>query len=279
MPEDTPAPQPDIIGDVVFGGAESPVAVCTLASRRLLPLLAGRPEIAIAGRVFTENVGIERMIQNLVAVPTLRYLIVCGRESPHKVGQTILALHRSGLDDAARVIGSEAPEPFMPNLTDAQLQAFHRRVTVVDMIGTEDAEQIVARAEAMVREAQKTSDLTDTLPVTSQDSGEAIVAAPDPQSSWQYYPVGFFLIFVDRERRRLRAEQYSQERRFLWAFDGRDAQELCHTILRHDQVTLLAHAAYLGRELAKAEAALGLGLDYEQDSPLRADRPWPRLAP
>ena len=33
-------------------------------------------------------------------------------------------------------------------------------------------------------------------------------------------------------------------------------------------MTLLAHAAYLGRELAKAETALALGLEYDQDRPL-----------
>ena len=69
---------------MVFGGTDSPVAVCTLASRALLPVLAGRPEIAVAGRVYTENVGIERMVQNLAAFATVRFLIVCGRESPHR---------------------------------------------------------------------------------------------------------------------------------------------------------------------------------------------------
>jgi len=108
---DSPDAHPAIVGDVVFGGAASPVAICTLGSRALLPALAGRPEIAVAGRVFTENVGVERMIQNLAAFASVRYLIVCGRETSHGVGQTILALHRHGLDAQGRVIGSDAPEP------------------------------------------------------------------------------------------------------------------------------------------------------------------------
>src|SRR3954447_750655 len=110
--QQSPAPgksPPDIVGDVVFGGMESPVAVCTLASRTLLPELAGRPEIAVAGRVYTENLGVERMVQNLAAFDGVRFLIVCGRETRHLVGQTILALHRGGLDKASRVVGSDAP--------------------------------------------------------------------------------------------------------------------------------------------------------------------------
>src|SRR5215207_3786834 len=101
--------RPAIVGDVVFGDMASPVAVCTLASRSMLARLAGRSEIAVAGRVYTENVGIERMVQNLAAFDSVRFLIVCGRETRHKVGQTILALHSSGLDADARVIGSDAP--------------------------------------------------------------------------------------------------------------------------------------------------------------------------
>src|SRR5213593_3579559 len=91
---------PPLPGDFVLGGVASSVAVCTLASHSLLPALAGKPEVAIAGRVYTENVGIEKMVQNLLANPRLRYLLICGRESRHRVGQAILSLHRNGADSA-----------------------------------------------------------------------------------------------------------------------------------------------------------------------------------
>ena len=269
--------QHTIVGDVVFGGAGSPVAVCTLASRRLLPLLAGRPEIAVAGRVFTENVGIERMVQNLVGSDTLRFLIVCGRESRHRVGQTIVALHRNGLDETGRVNGSEAPEPLMPNLKAAQLRAFQERIVLVDMIGEEDAEAIVGSARRLMdepREARSASAEAPGPPVTA-DQVPIIPAWPEPSDAWVYDPTGFFLVFVDRAGQRLRVEQYNQDRRLMRTYLGQNAVELCHTIVRDEQVTLLAHAAYLGRELAKAEAALRLDLEYEQDSPLRPRRPTP----
>jgi tetrahydromethanopterin S-methyltransferase subunit A len=63
-------------------------------------------------------------------------------------------------------------------------------------------------------------------------------------------------------------EQYTQSHRLVRILEGRGAEEICHTIVRLEQVTLLAHAAYLGRELARAESALAFGLDYEQDRPL-----------
>jgi tetrahydromethanopterin S-methyltransferase subunit A len=263
-----------IIGDVVFGGASSPVAVCTLASRSLLADLAGRPEIAIAGRVFTENVGVERMVQNLATMESVRYLILCGRETRHGVGRTILSLHTNGLDEHHRVIGVDAPDPSMPNLADASLRAFQRRVSLVNMIGTVDAEAIVAKAV----ELQSISWNDPGDPATVAEHAEprvevqTIVAARDPSSAWAYDPVGYFLIFVDRDRHLLHVEHRSQAHALLKIFEGASADALSHTIVRQGAVTLLAHAAYLGRELARAETALILGHHYEQDQPIRAMR-------
>ena len=265
--EDAISSHPAIVGDVVFGGADSPVAVCTLGSRALLPDLAGRPEIAVAGRVFTENVGVERMIQNLAAFETVRFLIVCGRETSHGVGQTILALHRNGLDGNKRVIGSDAPEPLMPSLTSEQLRAFQQRITVVDMIGVVDAEEIVGGRGRSRQDRSRRARRT-TKRRRRADEAEVVVATRDPSSAWQYDPVGYFLVFVDRTRRLLRVEHRSADHRLKTVFEGRRAEELCHTIVRRGDVTLLAHAAYLGRELAKAETALALGLEYDQDRPL-----------
>jgi tetrahydromethanopterin S-methyltransferase subunit A len=243
------------------------VAVCTLASRRLLPLLAGRPEIAVAGRVFTENIGVERMIQNLVAMTNIRYLILCGHESAHRVGQTILALHRQGLDPSLRVIGSEAPEPILPNLTADQLATFQRHVTLVDMIGEDDAEAVVARAAELAAQPAP----SDGGPAHAAAPASAVILAEaSPTDAWEFDPAGYFVVLVNRPEQKLRAEQYSHDHRLLRVFEGRTAEALAHTIVREGQVTVLAHAAYLGRELAKAESALRLGLDYEQDVSLRA---------
>jgi len=274
QPPSAPGPadeRPPIVGDVVFGGADSPVAVCTLATRSLLPALAGRSEIAVAGRVFTENVGVERMVQNLAAFAGVRFLIVCGRETPHQVGQTILALHRHGLDQAGRVVGSDAPEPLLPNLTSDQLTAFQERVTVIDMIGMVDAEAIVERARTLAAERSTVPAVADG-PVPEAKI-ERILATRDPAAAWEYDPVGYCLVFVDRPRQTLRLEQYTQAHRLVRQIEGRAAEEICQTIVRLGGVTLPAHAAYLGRELAKAEAALRFDLEYEQDRPLTRRAP------
>ncbi len=49
------------------------------------------------------------------------------------------------------------------------------------------------------------------------------------------------------------------------AIRGRHWEDVLYTILSHNEVTLLDHAAYLGKELYKAEMAIRYGRSFEQD--------------
>ncbi len=53
---------------------------------------------------------------------------------------------------------------------------------------------------------------------------------------------------------------------------GKSAKAICETIIREKLVSRLDHAAYLGRELQKAEIALEHGLEYEQCEPLSLEK-------
>jgi tetrahydromethanopterin S-methyltransferase subunit A len=52
--------------------------------------------------------------------------------------------------------------------------------------------------------------------------------------------------------------------------EGQQAALIAATIVERGLVTQLDHAAYLGRELQKAEAALSAEIVYEQDAALGA---------
>jgi tetrahydromethanopterin S-methyltransferase subunit A len=260
---------PPVPGEFVLGNAESPVAVCTLASRSLLTPLSGRPEIAIAGRVYTENVGIEKMLQNLLANPRLRYLLLCGRESRHRVGQAVLSLHRNGIDPVThRIRGATAPEPVLANLSPEEAGDFQRRFAVIDLIGEQDPERILERAKACLGPPSPVEPGAAEREPASPAVPEVIRAEADPSSAWTYDPRGFFLIQADRPRRLLLIEHYDRDRHLLHRLEGETAAALSQTAIRLGLVGELSHAAYLGRELAKAEAALRFNLRYEQDSPL-----------
>ena len=50
---------------------------------------------------------------------------------------------------------------------------------------------------------------------------------------------------------------------------GTSAKAICDTIIRENLISKFDHAAYLGRELQKAEIALINGLEYEQCEPIQ----------
>lgn len=90
---------------------------------------------ALAGTLQTENVGVEKVVCNVVANPNIRYVIVCGPESPgHLVGDAILALVRNGVDAGKRIIGAKAPTPYLFNLPQEFIDRFRSQVTVIDLI-------------------------------------------------------------------------------------------------------------------------------------------------
>jgi tetrahydromethanopterin S-methyltransferase subunit A len=62
---------PPYPGDYVVGNPDGTVAVCTLSDRDLPRRLiaGGGPAMAIAGRCDTENIGIEKVVLNLLATP------------------------------------------------------------------------------------------------------------------------------------------------------------------------------------------------------------------
>ena len=90
---------------------------------------------ALSGTLQTENIGLEKVICNLVSNPNIRYLIVCGPESPgHLVGGTILALAANGIDKNKRIIGSEAPTPYLFNIPTGHVERFRKQITVIDLL-------------------------------------------------------------------------------------------------------------------------------------------------
>jgi tetrahydromethanopterin S-methyltransferase subunit A len=121
------------------------VAVVTLACLDLPQKIIDRlpAGLAIAGKLETENIGIDKLVKNVTANPHLRYLVIAGIDSVgHHSGQTLLALVENGVDPAGRVIGALGKRPVLKNVSPAEVEAFRRQIQVVDLIGCEDPERI-----------------------------------------------------------------------------------------------------------------------------------------
>ncbi len=82
---------------------------------------------------------------------------------------------------------------------------------------------------------------------------------------WVYYTVAGEAM-EQSENNLVVVEHYDYHDRLLHIIEGEDARSLCATILELGLVSQLDHAAYLGRELMRAELSIRYGLPFVQDS-------------
>ncbi len=144
MCPDGPAPKrrydetwPPVRGDYAVGDPDSRVAVVTLASS-----LRARGA-AIIGPCKTENLGVEKIVANTISNSNIRFLLLCGAESKgHLPGDTLLALHKNGIDEQGRILGSKGAIPFIQNLPPDAIRRFQDQITLIDRIGLEDEVEI-----------------------------------------------------------------------------------------------------------------------------------------
>ena len=141
---------PVINGAYVVGDPESPVAAATLASHiEQIPVDAGA---AIAGPCKTENLGIEKMLANLISNPNIRFLVLCGSEvQGHITGQSIEALHANGVDPEKRkIIDATGAIPFIENIPDEGIERFQQQMEIVSIIDVEDAAAIQSKIKECI---------------------------------------------------------------------------------------------------------------------------------
>jgi tetrahydromethanopterin S-methyltransferase subunit A len=130
---------PLVKGDYTVGNPDSRIAVVTLASH-----ISPSPEAALWGSSKTENLGVEKIIMNTISNSNIRYILVCGNESRgHLAGHSLLAIHENGIDEKGRIIGSEGAIPFIENITKTAIKRFQDQITLFDMIGLVDREEII----------------------------------------------------------------------------------------------------------------------------------------
>jgi tetrahydromethanopterin S-methyltransferase subunit A len=263
---------PPHAGDYVLGNPDGTVAICTLSNRDLsLRLIAvGEPAVAIAGRCDTENIGVEKVVLNLLANPRIRRLVICGQEAKgHRAGDAFLRLKERGVDADMRVLESASWRPILKNLTLLEVARFREQIEVVNLIGLSDPDRILAA----VRECATRPLLPlPTAHAESACSGNAVAAveripAKSPKHL-QLDPAGFFIVLLQPRKGLIVCEHYENNGRLAHVIEGRRAALIAATVVERGLVTQLDHAAYLGRELAKAETALSIGLTYEQDAAL-----------
>jgi tetrahydromethanopterin S-methyltransferase subunit A len=244
---------PPLPGSYTVLRYHAPVAVCTLTDEALMKAIAeaAGPELGIVGTMATENLGIERLILNTVANRNVRFLVLCGEDSRQAVGHVAGAslLARSGVDEGMRIVGAPGKRPVLRNIRREAVEYFRQTVEVVDLIGEKSVTAILKRVVGCGARSPGAAE-----PFAGSREARAIRGylpgrmVPDP--------AGYVVVFPDRARGLLALEHYGNDGVLDVVIEGGSAGEIYWPAIERGLVSRLDHAAYLGRELARAEAAL-----------------------
>jgi tetrahydromethanopterin S-methyltransferase subunit A len=256
---------PPLPGDFTVVRYGAPVAVCTLNNETLArSLSASKPEgLAIVGTMHTENLGIERVIKNTLANPNIRFLLLCGEDTQqavgHLPGQSFASLFSGGLDAQGRIVGARGKRPVLKNVSTEEVQAFLQQVELVAMIGEDNPTRIVEGIHACAARNP------GAYPHPFKDTALERIQASEPKRL-MLDKAGYFVIYPDARSHRLVLEHYTNHGVLNCILEGVSTGALYSEAIERQLLTRLDHAAYLGRELARAEMSLLDGTPFVQDA-------------
>jgi tetrahydromethanopterin S-methyltransferase subunit A len=269
MSSKSKATWPVMPGTYQVGDPNGPVAVCALTSERLISPLVALPGVAIAGMVYTANLGITRIIVNITSNPAIRFLLICGKDSAlFKPGQSLVALSEKGVDDKKRIIDAAGYDPVLPSIDPDQVAQFRKQVEILDWTGEEDLQVLQERVKSLSDRNPGVFAMGQKEATRSQE--EFVTIRPGGQREPLLYdPKGYFVITIEPKQGEILLRHYLPDHSPAHEMRGRGATSMLLGLLRDGLVTQLSHARYLGEELAKAQTALQFGLRYDQDRSLR----------
>lgn len=256
---------PPLPGDYRVTRFQAPVAVCTLNSDQLIDSLteANIEGLAIVGTLHTENLGIEHLIRNVLTNPHIRFLLICGEDTRktigHLPGQSLVSLMKNGIDEKGRIIGAKGKRPLLKNLEKPHIEAFRQQLTLIEKIGEADVDQLLTLVvEAAINNPGPFTDAPNDIHAPTIESA----TKPGPLV---LDPKGYFVVYPDRNKQYLLLEHYSNQGVLNRVFESTSPAALYTTVIEQKLISRLDHAAYLGRELARADQALKTGEAYVQD--------------
>lgn len=128
-----------------IGNYNSSICICTLSSIKLLKEIKNSKiidNIAVVGRLFTENKGIDSIIKYVNQNKKIKIIIVCGKDVwGHKSGHSLFELHKNGIDNNNRIINSTSPDPFL-TVSKFEIKYFQKQITLVNLINETNIELI-----------------------------------------------------------------------------------------------------------------------------------------
>ncbi len=132
---------PPIPGDYDVGDEECPIAILIVGRGQVM---IPKEDFAIKGVLKTENVGLEKVVANIISNPNIRFLIACGKEEfGHFPGHALIGLWKNGVDDHMRIRCDKSAIPYLCNLDREAVERFRSQVKLIDLIYPKNAEEII----------------------------------------------------------------------------------------------------------------------------------------
>ena len=138
-----------------FVGKGSSIAICTLSSIRLLTEISNDTKLmnnlAIVGRLLSENKGIDDIINYCIVHKELEHLIICGKDSRgHRAGDSLIALSKNGMTKEGIIIESKSPRPQLRS-SYKEVEIFRDRITVHNLIEETDLNRIRSCVDEIIQ--------------------------------------------------------------------------------------------------------------------------------
>ncbi len=256
---------PPLPGDYQVIRFQAPISVCTLNSDDITKELSTlmTEGLSIVGSLHTENLGIEHLIRNTLANPHIRFLILCGEDTQktigHLPGQSLEALVEYGVDENMRIINAKGKRPLLKNIRLEHVEAFRKQVRLISRIGNTDVTTLndLIASTAIENPGPFSDAPKDIIPVPIETAIEPGKLVLDPK--------GYFVVYPARSQQQILLEHYSNKGVLDRIFTACSAAALYKSVIDEELISRLDHAAYLGRELARAEHALHSEESYVQD--------------
>lgn len=92
----------------------------------------------ISGTLQTANIGIEKIVVNLISNPNIRFLILAGRESGHFPADALKALFKNGTDEKGYILNTKAPTAILKNIPKEAIERLRKQIHLIDLSGIID---------------------------------------------------------------------------------------------------------------------------------------------
>ncbi len=235
------------------------VFVVTRASFKLVnnELFDKCERISIIGSCVTENVGIDRLIKNVISNGRLRGMIICGEESRgHDVGDALIKLIEKGVNNG-KIIDAIGSDPSL-KVNEELINRFREQVINYKLINSTNPEEIIAAINSLPI-SKPLLDYKIETNSNKKNYENAIIAVDDDEIKMD--DKGMFRISVENNKIIVRHIKNDKEKIII----GTNANSIYKTIIKLGLIGELQHAFWLGSELRKAEQCLLTSNNFVED--------------